>query len=160
MFCIGGMSHRIVSWVNVEVRVLERRDFLWQTTNVDQNRGRKRQSMVARLYVRSMVLNFTPRLARRVARLSKRNEGHSSTLKLARRVASRRNAIKDRSFILRSAKRVGKLSKRNEGHSSTLKLARRVASRRNAIKDRSFILRSAKRVGNMAAPLLKRSKTI
>src|SRR6266581_1430315 len=88
MFCIGGMSHRIVSCVNREVRVLERRDFLWQTTNVDQNRGRKRQSMVARLYVRSMVLNFTPRLARRVARLSKRNEGHSSTLKLAKRVGN------------------------------------------------------------------------
>src|SRR3989440_8650447 len=107
MFCIGGMSHRIVSWVNVEVRVLERRDFQWQTTNVDQNRDRKRRSMVVRLYVRSMVLNSTPRLARRVARLSKRNEGHSSTLKLARRVASRRNATRGRSFILKLAKKVG-----------------------------------------------------
>src|SRR5213080_2823689 len=106
MFCIGGVSHRIVSWANVEVRVLERRDFQWQT-NVDQNRDRKRQSMVGRLYGRSMALNSTPRLARRVARLSKRNEGHSSMLKLARRVGSLRNASKGRSFILRSAKRAG-----------------------------------------------------
>src|SRR6266567_8241518 len=104
------MSNRIVCWANVEVRVLERRDFLWQTVNVGQNRDRKRQSMVARLYVRSMGLNSTPRLARRVAKLSKRNEGHSSTLKLARRAASLRNASKGQSFILRSAKRVGNMA--------------------------------------------------
>src|SRR6266699_10993 len=106
MFCIGGMSHRIVSWVNVEVRVLERRDFLWQTVNVGENRDRKRQSMVARLYVRRMGLNLTSRLARRVAKLSKRNEGHSSTLKLVRSAACLRNASQGPSFILRLAKRV------------------------------------------------------
>src|SRR2546421_12905195 len=101
------MSHRIVCWANVEVRVLERRDFLWQTINVGQNRDRKRQSMVARLYVRSMELNSTPRLARRVARLSKRNEGHSSMLKLVRKAPSLRNASKGQSFILRLVKRAG-----------------------------------------------------
>src|SRR2546428_801185 len=104
------MSHRIVCWANVEVRVLERRGFFLRKIKVGAKPGRKKQRMVARLYVRSMGLNSTPRLARRVAKLSKRNEGHSSTLKLVRRAASLRNASKGQSFILRLAKRVGNVA--------------------------------------------------
>ena len=100
-----GISHRELSWVNVEESAKERRDFLWQTTNVDRNQGRKRQNMVARLYAKSMARNFTQRLEKRVAKPSKRNGGHSSTPKLAKRAASLPSVNKVQHFILRLARK-------------------------------------------------------
>src|SRR5215472_16561876 len=55
-------------WANVDVRVKEMRDLLWQTTNVDRNQDHKRRSMVGRLYVQSMARNSMPRSAERAAR--------------------------------------------------------------------------------------------
>src|SRR5579859_6768111 len=99
------MSHHVLCWVNVEDRVKERWDFLWQTTNVDRNRGRKRQNMVARLYAKSMAQNFTPRLERRVAKPSKRNGGHGSTPRLAKRAASLPGVNRVQPFIPGSVKK-------------------------------------------------------
>src|SRR5437763_8654586 len=61
--------------------------------------------MAVRLYARSMDLNFTPRLGRKVAKSSKRNEGHNSTLRLERRVGSLPNVNKVQNSTLKSAKR-------------------------------------------------------
>ncbi len=100
-----GISHRVLSWVNVEESAKERRDFLWQTTNVDRNQGRRRQNMVARPYAKSMVLNFTQRLEKWVAMPSKRNGGHSSTPTLAKRAATLPRVNMVRHFIPGLAKK-------------------------------------------------------
>src|SRR5216684_4034575 len=82
------MSHRSLCWANVDVRVKERRDLLWQTTNVDRNQDHKRRSMVGRLYVQSMASSFTPRLARRAASQRNASRAQNSTPKLVKKVAS------------------------------------------------------------------------
>src|SRR6266568_9495739 len=86
--------------------VKERRDFLWQTTSVDQNQDHRRRNMEDRQYGRSMVLNSTPKLVRRVAKQSKRNEDHNSTLRLGRKGASPPNVNRDRNSTQKSGKRV------------------------------------------------------
>src|SRR6266699_1461001 len=59
------MSHYIVSWAKVEVRVSEGRDTQWRITNADHNRDRKRLSMAVKLCERSTGLNFIPKLAKK-----------------------------------------------------------------------------------------------
>ena len=100
-----GISHRVLSWVNVEESAKERRDFLWQTTNVDRNQGRRRQNMVARPYAKSMAPNFTQRFEKWVAMPSKRNGGHSSTPILAKRAATLPRVNMVRHFIPGLAKK-------------------------------------------------------
>src|SRR5258707_12150074 len=99
------MYHRVVCWENVEEEVSEKRDFLWQTTSVDQNQDLKRRNMAVRLYAKSMVRSSTPKLARRVAILSRRNAGHSSTPKLVKKVASLPNVSKVQNSIPKLAKK-------------------------------------------------------
>src|SRR6266567_521868 len=82
------MSHRSLCWANVDVRVKERRDLLWQTTSVDRNQDHKRRSMVGRLYVQSMARSFIPRLAGRAARQRNASRAQNFTPKLVKKVAS------------------------------------------------------------------------
>src|SRR5438128_10178463 len=78
---------------------------LWQTTNADRSLGRKRQSMVVKLYEQSMAPSSTLRSAEKVAKRSRRNVAHSFMPRLVRRVVSPPNASKARNFTPRLVKR-------------------------------------------------------
>src|SRR5579859_7730725 len=105
------MSHHLVCWANVVVRVKEGRDFLWRTTNVDQNLDHKRRNAAVRLYEKSTGLNSTPKSAKKAVRPSKRNGVLNSMLRLAKKAANRPNGRKARSSIPELAKKAANEAK-------------------------------------------------
>src|SRR5215467_11795206 len=78
---------------------------LWQTTNVDQNQGRKRQSTEVKLYEQSMAPNSMPKSVEKAEKRSKRNAAHNFTLRLAKKAVSPPNASKAQHFTQELAKR-------------------------------------------------------
>src|SRR5260370_39791438 len=71
---------------------------LWQTTNVDQNRGRKRQSMVVKLYEQSMAPNSMPKSAEKAEKRARRSVARSFMPKLGKRMVSPPSASRAQNF--------------------------------------------------------------
>src|SRR6266849_6912204 len=81
-----------------ECKSIREAGLLWQTTNVDQNRGRKRQSMVVKLSEQSMAPDSMPKSAEKAEKRSRRSAARSFMPKLVKRVVSPPSASRAQNF--------------------------------------------------------------